>query len=190
MDSPDGQSGSFVQFRDWIGSRSISNVGTNAGVGPLPFQQWRRFKEAFAPELVERALTETPASVRHISDPFGGSGTTALAAQFLGVRPTTIEVNPYLADLIEAKIAPVDFNRTSALYRQIVERVSADDASTDPIFGGAPATFVEPGKNGRYIFSREIARRLLAYRTAIDGIEDPVHRRLFPCNLSISGGSG
>ena len=50
------------------------------------------FKEAFAPELVERALHETSDTVRHIADPFGGSGTTALAAQFLGISPTTIEV--------------------------------------------------------------------------------------------------
>ena len=32
-------------------------------------------------------------------DPFGGSETTALACQFLGAAPTTIELNPYLADL-------------------------------------------------------------------------------------------
>ena len=47
------------------------------------------------------------------------------------------------------------------------------------IFRGAPATFVEPGKNGRYIFSRQVARRILAYRAAIDDLVDPTHRRLF-----------
>jgi DNA modification methylase len=64
----------------------------------IAFQGWRNFKEAFAPELVERAINET-GKVRHVIDPFGGSGTTALAAQFLGAKPTTIEVNPFLADL-------------------------------------------------------------------------------------------
>ena len=43
----------------------------------------------------------------------------------------------------------------------------------------APATFVEPGRDGRYIFSRAVARRLLAYRSAIDLVQDPVCRRLF-----------
>ena len=177
--SPDGHVGTSVQFRDWIGSRSVSDLCTNVGAASLAFQKWRRFKEAFDPELVERALTETRASVRHISDPFGGSGTTALAAQFLGVRPTTIEVNPFLADLIEAKVASVDFNRTSALYRQIIERVLTNGEPADPIFEGAPSTFVEPGRNGRYIFPRKVARRILAYRAAINDIADPVHRRLF-----------
>jgi hypothetical protein len=31
------------------------------------------------------------------SNPFGGSGTTALSCQFLVIRPSAIEVNPTLA---------------------------------------------------------------------------------------------
>ncbi len=170
---------SCVQFRDWTGGRSVSTVGTNAGTDLLPFQTWRRFKEAFAPELIERAVAETPSRVRHIVDPFGGSGTTALAAQFLGTLPTTIEVNPYLADLIEAKLAPIDFSRAIELYRHIVEDVTESSMESSPVFNGAPATFVEPGKDGRYVFSQEVAGRILAYRAAIERVSDPTHRRLF-----------
>ena len=170
---------SCVQFRDWTGGRVLSTVGTNAGAKPLPFQTWRRFKEAFAPELVERANSEARTEVKHIADPFGGSGTTALAAQFLGIESTTIEVNPYLADLIEAKIAPIDFNLTGEILRRVVDHVSAGSSCANPVFHGAPRTFVEPGVNGRYIFSREIAGRFLAYRTAIEQVDDPAHRRLF-----------
>ena len=154
-------------------------MGTNAGARALPFQTWRRFKEAFAPELVERALSETPGTVRHIADPFGGSGTTALAAQFLGVKPTTIEVNPFLADLIEAKIAPLDFDIAANAFGQVVERVSSGAEPKHPKFLGAPPTFVEPGHNGRYVFSRAVARRFLAYRFAIEHVQDAACRRLF-----------
>lgn len=171
--------GPHVRFRDWTGDRSIPTVGTNAGSSPLPFQRWRRFKEAFAPELVQRALSETPGSVRHIVDPFGGSGTTALAAQFLGVRPTTIEVNPFLADLIEAKIASLDFDTATKAFGRVVERVARGCAPKFPIFPGAPPTFVEPGLNGRYIFSRAVARRILAYRTSIEHVGDEACKRLF-----------
>lgn len=101
QDSPED----FVSFDDWIGGRTIGSVGTNAGAEVLPFQAWRHFKESFAPELIQRAVSESAIPVRHCCDPFGGSGRTALACQFLGVRPTTIEVNPFLADLIEAKLA-------------------------------------------------------------------------------------
>src|SRR4051812_10193402 len=94
-------------FGDWLNGRRLIHLSTNAGAGDVAFQRWRHFKEAFAPELVARAYIETSQSlgrpVKTCIDPFGGSGTTSLACQFLGVHPTTIEVNPYLADLIEAK---------------------------------------------------------------------------------------
>jgi hypothetical protein len=171
--------GAHVRFRDWIGDRSIPTIGTNAGTAPLPFQRWRPFKEAFAPELVERALCETPGAIRHISDPFGGSGTTALAAQFFGVHPITIEVNPFLADLIEAKIAPLDLDEAVCSFGSIVEHVASNPASTPPVFPGAPSTFIEPGRDGRYIFSQAVASRILAYRKAIELVPNDACKRLF-----------
>ena len=171
--------GAHVRFRDWTGDRSISTVGTDAASASLPFQRWRRFKEAFAPELVERALSETPGPVRHVSDPFGGSGTTALAAQFLGVRPTIIEVNPFLADLIEAKVASLDFTIAAESFGRVIEQVAGGCEPSRPVFPGAPPTFVEPGRSGRYIFSRAVARRILAYRTAIEQVRDEASKRLF-----------
>ena len=171
--------GTNVCFSDWTGGRFISTIGTNAGATVLPFQSWYRFKEAFAPELVERALNETVGSVRHIVDPFGGSGTTALAAQFLGAKPTTIEVNPFLADLIEAKIAPINCDIVAELLEQVIERANKGNASKTPTFRGAPATFIEPGYKGHYIFSKAVARRFLAYRHAIEKVEDISCRRLF-----------
>ena len=171
--------GAYVQFSDWTGGRTVSTVGTNTGAVVLPFQTWRPFKEAFAPELVEQGLTETAGRVRHIADPFGGSGTTALAAQFLGAKPTTIEVNPFLADLIKAKIASINLDLAAEAFGRIISHVARGDELRRPIFPGAPATFIEPGRNGRYIFSRAVARRFLAYRTAIEQIGDATCRRLF-----------
>ena len=177
-DPTDDASCAYVQFRDWTGDRTIPTIGTDTDSPPLPFQRWRRFKEAFAPEIVERALTETPGVVRHIADPCGGSGTTALASQFLGIKPTTIEVNPYLADLIEAKIARIDFDAATAAFGQVVEYVARGFGPCRPHFSGAPPTFVEPGLDGRYIFSRAVARRILAYRDAIERIPDETCKRL------------
>ena len=168
----------MTKFEDWTGGRYVPFVGTNTGAAALPFQSWRRFKEAFAPEIVERALTETPGKIRHISDPFGGSGTTALAAQFLGVKPTTIEVNPFLADLIEAKIAPVNLDELSDAYHRTIDSVTKHSNGSDPKFPGAPLTFVEPGVNGRFLFSKDVARRILAYRSAIDSVQDDTVKRI------------
>ena len=168
-----------VAFEDWTGARSLASIGTNAGSDALPFQEWRRFKEAFAPELVELAVTETPGAVSQIVDPFGGSGTTALAAQFLGAKPTTIEVNPFLADLIEAKLAPIDFHQASLALSRVVGRAMTDDGDSSAAFLAAPKTLLEPGVQGRFVFSRDIADRIVAYRTAVDAEPDPATKRLF-----------
>lgn len=169
-------------FRDWTRGRAVQAIGTNWGSDELPFQNWRRFKEAFAPELIEQAVNETAYSlgraVKTILDPFGGSGTTALASQFLGVCPTTIEVNPFLADLIEAKVASYDLDRAAKLYGVVVEEVLTAGPVRE-MWPDAPSTFVEPGKDGRYIFSRDVAERIQKYVNAISKISDRSISRLF-----------
>jgi hypothetical protein len=65
-----------------------------------------KFKEAFSPKFVVDALASMPHTPRRCVDPFGGSGTTALTCSFLGIDSVSIEVNPFLADLIEAKLKP------------------------------------------------------------------------------------
>jgi hypothetical protein len=154
-------------------------LGTNAGSQPIPFQRWRAFKEAFAPELVERAVAEMDRPVRHIVDPFGGSGTTGLAAQFLGVHPTLIEVNPYLADLIEAKLARYDIDEVRDSYVRLIDLVYRTRSVDPPYFSGAPKTFVEPGIDGRYLFTKENARSIAIYMRAIRKLPNPNIRRLF-----------
>lgn len=166
-----------VDFDDWTGRRDLATIGTNSGSTVLPFQGWRRFKEAFAPELIERAFKETE-NVRHIVDPFGGSGTTALASQFLGAYPTTMEVNPFLADLIEAKVSRYDIDRLVFSYAKVMEQARGQSVLPEPFFANAPATFLEPGVDDRFLFSTAVAGRLCAYRAAIEALEDEPSRRL------------
>ena len=174
----------ILDFTDWTGRRSLPTIGTNAGAPVLPFQSWRPFKESFAPELIETAVSETPGSVAHIVDPFGGSGTTALASQFLGINSTTIEVNPFLADLIEAKISTINIDQAASEFHVVTQNVARHSRSDIPVFPGAPPTFVEPGRRGRWIFSRDVAARILAYRSAIEEIIDIEIRRLFKVILA------
>lgn len=174
--------GPWVSFSEWTKGRVVGSVGTNAGAAILPFQGWRRFKEAFAPELVAAAVNETQTALGRnlvgLADPFGGSGTSALAGQFLGVRPTTIEVNPFLADLIEAKIATYDLDAGGRALGRVVEDAQRTARTASAPFPSAPPTFVEPGVNGRFLFSSQTAQRLAAYRNAIARLDDPFIRRL------------
>lgn len=166
---------------DWLEGRVPAHLSTNAGTALVAFQAWRTFKEAFAPELIAQAFEETGATlgrpVNGCIDPFGGSGTTALASQFLGAAPTTIEVNPYLADLIEAKLTSYDAADLLNDYADLLKNI--EDATEEPLFPGAPSTFVEPGKNGRYLFGLPVAQRLAGLRNAIMATQNLAHRRLF-----------
>lgn len=169
-----------VSFSDWTAKRYLPAYSTNAGSVELAFQGWRRFKEAFAPEIVERAVAESHIGVKACLDPFGGSGTTALACQFLGVRPVTIEVNPYLADLIEAKLTTYNVDGVVRDLGHVLRHaltINSPDLGT--AFGSAPPTFVEPGVGGRWILDAEIAKRFIALREAIATLQDESHRRLF-----------
>ena len=188
-----------VTFSSWTGDRRPKSLGTNSGAPPLPFQNWRRIKEAFAPELIARAVSETTASlgrpVRTCIDPFAGSGTTPLACQFLGVFPTAIEVNPFLSDLIEAKLTPIESQTAATHLADILATSNAHDPES--YYCTAPPTFVEPGVKERYLFSYDVASRLASLLDEILAIEDVGLRRFFRvllgsaaievCNATVSG---
>lgn len=154
-------------------------MGTNAGAPVLAFQEWRHFKEAYTPELVARAVAESTIRVRRCLDPFGGSGTTALACQFLGVHPITAEVNPFLADLIEAKLTTYDADAMVRDLGRVLRMAVRNRESARLILpASAPSTMVEPGSGGRWIFDAEVGKRLGALREAISAVNDERHQRL------------
>lgn len=172
-------SSTALTFDDWVGTRTVPTPGSNVGSKDLPFQSWRPFKEAFAPEVVKRAIMETPGIVSRLVDPFGGSGTSALVSQFMGVYPTTIEVNPFLADLIKAKLASYDITCLVDSFGQVMDRIQCPPAIRSTFFPGAPPTFVEPGVNGRFIFSKDLAYCITQVLGEIESLADKKTARLF-----------
>ena len=163
-----------ITFREWTNGREITSLGTNMGAESLPFQDWCKIKEAFAPELVERAVVESPISVSRCIDPFGGSGTTGLACQFLGVHPLLGEVNPYLADLIETKLT--QYPSSDPLICDLDFVVEAGFLSNPDRaqlrFESAPTTLVEPGHNDRWIFNADVASYISTLLDAIESLDE------------------
>lgn len=166
-----------ASFEHWVGKRSSIMASTNAS--DLPFQRWHRFKEAFDPELIARAVRESPRPVRRLADPFGGSGTSALAAQFLGVTPSTVEVNPFLADLIKAKVAIYHVPALISALTHVCDTARRSRSRAGTMIDALPATFIEPGVKGRWLFDHEVALEILRLRNAIGQLEDPTVGRLF-----------
>ena len=170
----------YTSFNDWTKHRRLVSMGTNAGADVLPFQTWHHFKESFAPEIVARAIDESGITVERCLDPFGGSGTSALASQFLGVHPITIEVNPFLADLIKVKLTNYQPGHLVQDIETVIRYVKklGDDFGLDR-FENLPPTFIEPGLNRRWLFSRVVAVRIFSYLSAIGLLSAISHRRLF-----------
>lgn len=168
----------YVSFETWTRQRKIVSIGSNAGAEPLPFQEWHHFKEAFAPEVVARAVSESHRPVATCLDPFGGSGTTALASQFLGISPTTVEVNPYLADLIQAKLSEYNSDSVANDFRRILAITSRQSGDVRKL-GKLPSTFIESEDADRWVFDQDVARRIACHLTAINTLPNAQHRRLF-----------
>ncbi|QCX26114.1 site-specific DNA-methyltransferase [Nocardioides jishulii] len=167
-------------YSTWTRGRDIASLGTNDGATPLAFQKWHNFKEAFAPELIYQAVNSVGGDVNACLDPFGGSGTTALTCQMLGIESTTVEVNPYLADVIRAKLHTYNSDLLVARLRD-VRRVSRRIVpDLDLARAVLPPTFIEPGVGGRWIFGTEVASALVALLEAIDlAAADDEHSRRF-----------
>ena len=145
----------------------------------LSFQRWFPFKEAFAPQFVANVIQRQSRASGVVLDPFAGSGTTALTAQYLGWKPCTIEVNPFLADLVEAKLTRYDPMRLAKTWRGLRKNVAAQRVSLKTVYSEAPPTLCEPGVDGRWVFAATVLRRITAYRLCIEALPDPEHRRFF-----------
>jgi hypothetical protein len=140
----------------WLGQyREDAPTSSNQGSSGVAFQRWFAFKEAFSPKFVADTLSDLPYRAETCLDPFGGSGTSAVTSRMLGLSSVTVEVNPFLADLIEAKLTPVSAASFLADYEFLISNLTLtdEDATAAP---GMPGTFVEPGVGGRYVFATEV----------------------------------
>lgn len=179
----------FIEAPQWFGT------GENRQAATLPpatgaalttyqdgkdtaFQRWFHFKEAFSPEFVSEAISSLGYRPTHIIDPFGGSGTSAITSQLLSIDATTVEVNPFLADVIKAKLSPLTSEKLLSAAADFQANLvdAPDDLSR---MAHLPATFIEGKGKERWIFPKDVARRIARYLNCIDAIADADVQRLF-----------
>ena len=163
---------------EWLGLYSEeAPTSSNQGTAKLPFQRWFHFKEAFSPKFVADTLGSLPYKVKNCLDPFGGSGTTAMTCRMLGISSTSVEVNPFLADLIEAKLSPVAPAAFCAAYERLITGLEITAADTIPI-AGMPPTLVAPGLKDRYVFPTDVYSTARAILRASESMEPDQARLL------------
>lgn len=160
----------------WLGSSQPTYLGTNHSSITPPIADWYRFKEAFTPEVVRRAIVSNPIPVERCFDPFGGAGTTALTCQMMGVQSYSIEVNPFLADLIKAKTHNYNLQTLKSAVVCFLDRIENSKIEESPQV--YPPTFIQPGKNGRWIFDSEVAAVLNKAKAAVNAEPNEDTRKL------------
>lgn len=178
----------FSQVPAWLTKDASSQIAersalqtavtTNQDGKVTAFQRWFHFKEAFSPAFVTAAIDSLGYRPKHIVDPFGGSGTTAITAQLLAINATTVEVNPFLADVIKSKLShlPAETLRSHAAdFQARLARTRSNLARLNHL----PPTFIETEDKLRWIFPLRVAKRLSQYLTCIDAIEDADIQRFF-----------
>lgn len=179
----------FAELPDWFtgwdlvsrgarGHAANSLLTTNQNGKDTAFQRWFHFKEAFSPSFVSAAIASLGYRPKHIMDPFGGSGTSAITAQLLSINATTVEVNPFLADVIKAKVSPLSAEHLRNAAADFQARLSCTRSHVSSL-SYLPPTFIEGPDKPRWIFPLPVARRLSRYLKCIDDITDPDVQRFF-----------
>ncbi len=125
------------------------------------------------------AVAGSTLRVNRLCDPFGGSGTSALAAQFLGIESVSIEVNPYLADLVRAKVSTYNIKKLSSALLRVEKRARLSKKRGLGNIAVLPGTFVQPGRNQRWLFDRAVAIEVEKLKHAIGREKARSIRRLF-----------
>jgi hypothetical protein len=114
---------------------AFASLVTGEEAAGEPWHRWLPYRQKFSPGLVRRFLELTKGSVL---DPFGGSGTTVIAAAQAGVRAVCVEAVPVLAFLTNARFEGSP--RADALFLAAGAEaawLAADRAQPLPRLGGA-----------------------------------------------------
>lgn len=179
----------FSEVPQWFGSGPLAEppvkimpvtapVTTNQDGKATAFQRWFHFKEAFSPSFVSAAINSLGYRPAHIIDPFGGSGTTAITAQLLAIDATTIEVNPFLADVIATKLSSLSAESLRSAAADFQVRLISTRGDLNQL-DHLPRTFIETSNKKRWIYPIGVAERLSQYLQCINAIGDTDIRRFF-----------
>lgn len=104
-------------------------IATFRGGAGEPMHSWYPYLEGYSTRFVQAVLREFAPRAARVLDPFGGTGTTPLAAATLGQLGMYCEVNPLLQLLTRVKSDVLRMNQ--AQRRSLAEQLSSLAASFD-----------------------------------------------------------
>jgi hypothetical protein len=103
----------------------------------LPVHRWFRYSAGFPADWAESVIAEASKDgVVRVFDPFVGSGTTLLAAETVGAESWGVDSHPFLARVVQAKLA---WRSDPEQYREEADAVSRFAQSLAADIGGYPS---------------------------------------------------
>lgn len=155
-----------------LSSAALGVFGPNKSA---PLHRWVNFTEGFSAQLVAQALTAAPRRAV-VYDPFGGTGTTPLVAAQLGHIGRWAEVNPYLREAAEVKVAAAE-SRPS--FRRRIVRQLQEALLAGPLHDEAAADHpLRSANKHRDFFPPEAAEELVGWIARFDQLETKLARRV------------
>lgn len=131
---------------------------------------WYPYVEGFSATYVRDTLLRSGLTPRNVYDPFGGAGTTQLAASCLGISSFYSEINPFMCFVAETKVKAAVWARNNleilhsitAKYLQYMTPKWLDELGAKIDLDAFEATF--PSRN---FFEERHLRHLLAVVTLL-----------------------
>ena len=148
-----------------------------------PIHRWYPFVEGYSDELVAECLEEAGSGDLAVLDPFGGSGTTALAASLRGHDSMFCEVNPYLAWVADVKV-----NVTREAAHQSVDSLLrlAESVERDGVAPGSSKHTLVHADQRRGFFPQGVVRQVVGLLELIDTELDGAQRELARLGVATS----
>lgn len=139
---------------------------------------WYPYVEGFSATYTRDAILRY--QPRTVYDPFGGAGTTQLAASILGIPSFYSEVNPFMAFVTEAKVnsarwARANFDRFSAIASRYL--ASLDASLNDRAENVDLAKYQEAFPQRDFFVERDLRSLLAACELATEMSEGHEHAR-------------
>lgn len=131
-----------------------------------PVHKWYRFKEGYSRDLVHLLLGSVGRQAKACLDPFGGSGTTALACQEVGLKCHSFEVNPFLYSIARTKL---ETSYTISEFDRSVAQIKDDLSRYGTAEYGIPimSTITERPQTDKWLFAPMVLQAILALRYCI-----------------------
>jgi len=162
-----------IRVKNTPGYEALVNFRKNEKV---PIHRWYNFKEGYAARLVDSMLREFDVKPNScVLDPFAGSGTTLLSAQWKGIPAIGIDIDPFFTFVQEVKLSwfKLDLNNVE---KELKKMYSVNEQKTSTINPPKLSSFT--GKR-KPVFEPQTLQELLVFKETIANIENETTKKLF-----------